>query len=659
VVALGNTAAQSILETKDGVTKLRLGTGRTSPYFDGVRIIPTVHPAACLRQSDMFPSLCADIGKIGNNVSIRWEEPRYAVYDEATDAVRAIGQLGDARYPVVTFDIEVGIDKETDFGHAERYGMLCIGLGYAAGRAIVIGERACADGRVRRAFRTLFDSNRLAAHNGKFDVPGVRAYCSTGATLFFDTMLASYCLDERTGTNSLDYCAVELLGSPSWKHELDKYKGKNDSYAVVPRPVLYKYNAWDTANQHALYEYFVPELEKHDLRRTHDFLVEASNELMYPEMDGICIDPEYSEWLMEHYLESLEPLERDLCKVVGGAFNPRSPKQVKEVLEYAGLKVKSTDADTLGSILERTDDEEVATFCKLMLQHRLDAKAYGTYVKGIRKRLYEGRVHSTFLLHGTVSGRLSSRNPNLQNIPRDSIIRKQFVPAPGNIFLQGDYGQAELRVMATLSGDRYLREVFNDPSRDLFDEVGTRLYGDRAVGNKELRIRTKAYVYGLSYGREEFSIAAEFGISVKEAKRGMNAWMSLIPELRGWQAGIKHAVLHEQDDLITTFGRHRRFWLITKENQKDVVKEALSYYPQSTASDICLRALCRIRRALGSRGAVRIPVHDSILVECPIDEADEVAALMKHEMEASGSEWTDYVPFKVDIERGFSWGALK
>jgi DNA polymerase-1 len=178
------------------------------------------------------------------------------------------------------------------------------------------------------------------------------------------------------------------------------------------------------------------------------------------------------------------------------------------------------------------------------------------------------------------------------------------------------------------------------------------------VGNKELRIRTKAYVYGLSYGREEFSIAAEFGISVKEAKRGMNAWMSLIPELRAWQAGIKHSVLHEQDDLITTFGRHRRFWLITKENQKDVVKEALSYYPQSTASDICLRALCRIRRKLGDRGAVRIPVHDSILVECPISEADEVAALMKEEMEQSGREWTDFVPFKVDIERGFSWGSL-
>jgi DNA polymerase-1 len=214
--------------------------------------------------------------------------------------------------------------------------------------------------------------------------------------------------------------------------------------------------------------------------------------------------------------------------------------------------------------------------------------------------------------------------------------------------------------MAELSGDPYLIEVFNDPSRDLFDEVGDRLYGARAIGNKELRIRTKAYVYGTAYGREEYSVAAEFGIPVTEAKRGMDAWFSMIPDLVKWREGVRQSVLTDQDDLVNFFGRHRRFWLITRENKKDIIKEAYSYYPQSTANDICFDALVALRRSLdGTSAAIRIPVHDSLLVECPEEDADDVAALMKVTMQDAAKQFTERIPFKVDVERGPSWGDLE
>src|SRR5690606_8933307 len=122
---------------------------------------------------------------------------------------------------------------------------------------------------------------------------------------------------------------------------------------------------------------------------------------------------------------------------------------------------------------------QLMSFCTAMLRHRREAKLYGTYVKGIRKRTYKGRVFPNFLVHGTTTGRLACRNPNLQNIPRESTIRKQFVPSrPENVFVSVDYSQAELRVLAWLAQDEYLRAIFNDPTRDLFNELRPVLYGN-------------------------------------------------------------------------------------------------------------------------------------------------------------------------------------
>lgn len=655
LLTLGNTASQSLLHTKDGITKLRVGTGHSHSTFPGVRIIPTIHPAACLRQGDMFPSLVSDIGKIHSDVSISWEPPIFKVFDDERTACAVLKELYESRVESIVVDIEVGIDKD-EFDHPDRYSMLCIGISYSRGRAIVIGENACRSTRVKSSLQHLFDAKKLICHNGKFDIAGLRAYCSTGAVTWFDTMIAGYCLDERQGVHSLDYNGMEKLGSPDWKAEIRRYVKKGENYGLIPREVLYKYNAYDCAVTYMLFEYYEAELARHGLRALHDRLVLVGDTLMYPETEGVVVDQAYNDYLTDHYLEDLDEVEKRLADIVGiESFNPRSVPQVKAYLESIGHPVLTTNADQLEAFLEAGIEPE---FCAAMLEQRKGQKLYGTYVKGIRKRLYRGRVHPTFLIHGTVSGRLSCRNPNLQNIPRESVIRRQFVPAEGNVFLQGDFSQAELRVMATLSEDPYLRDVLSDGNRDIFDEVGTRLYGDRAVGDKELRIRTKAYVYGISYGREEYSIAMEYGISPAEAKRGIGTFLGMASELDRWRKELMRSVLRDSEDLITTFGRHRRFWLITRENKKDVLKEALSFYPQSTANDICLDAVVALRKKLPSGAGVRIPVHDSILVECAQADAADVSRLMKQEMEAAGAAWTDFVPFPVEVEQGKSWGEL-
>jgi uracil-DNA glycosylase family 4 len=693
VVVLGNSAAQSVLATKEGITKLRLGSGRTTTLLPDVRVIPTFHPAAALRSPDFFPSIVNDFGKL-NGFHSTWYEPKWKAFEMPEEALQALAELQVIQGPVVV-DIESGIEKDVSFDHPNRHTLLCVGLGYAEGKVVVIGETALRDPRVIEALVKYLLSHPITCQNGKFDLKGLRPKLRASLRLAQDTMLKHYCTDERAGIHSLEYLGIELLGTPSWKGMLDKYKNTGESYAVIPRPVLYQYNAWDVHVTDLVNRILDKQLaDKPELRSEHDFLIKASNQLMYVELNGIGVDLQYNSELSVQYTASLEMLRGRIQQSIPGEpwmdtwaklfparaskpqqFNPNSPKQVAGVVEdifklRLPMKLnqkkeyaKTTDAEALDGLLARNLGKPSEEFFRRMLEHRKEAKLYGTYVKGLRRRVYRGRVFPTFLLHGTTTGRLSCRNPNLQNIPRDSAMRRQFVPtSPDNVFIEGDYGQNELRVLCWLAQDEYLRGVFNDPTRDLFTELTPRLYGnvselDKAA-LKELRIRVKAYVYGLSYGREAHSIALEFGTPIAEAERGMHAFFQVIPDVVRFREETRKKVLNGYD-LVTPVGRHRRFMLITKSNRKDVMNEALAFLPQSIASDICLDGFVHLRPALKGIALIRNIVHDSLLVEARKDRVDEVKEIMqRHMLEAAKRIVGDYVAFKVDFGVGPSWGEL-
>lgn len=571
--------------------------------------------------------------------------------------MKVIQELNTDKYRELVIDIECSIEKDASFDHPDHYKMLCIGFAYADGKAVVIGQRAIQDQSVKDSLRELFGNARKEwiAHNGKFDFAALASW-GLEDNLHFDTMLASYALDERPGTNSLGYCAVEELGTPDWKDVVKPYIGKEKDYSLIPKKILYKYNAYDCANTWDLKKYYLPKLEAEGLMKLHDFLCEASLGLKYAEMAGVGVDIDVLDELTDEYMGILGDLEENLKAWVA---NPRSPKQVAEALKELGLAATDTTADTLQRLYEGVDpDGEAGQFLGYMLEHRKAAKFYGTYVKGIRSRLRRGMVHTSFLVHGTTTGRLSSRNPNLQNVPRGPRIRRMFIPAPGNVFVQADYGQVELRVAAVLSGDPYLLGVLGDTSRDMFDELGVELYGPVALGpnRKELRIRTKAYVYGVNYGRTAYDIAKEHRIPQAEAQRGIDTYFRLAERLNAWRKETMNQILDDTaPDLQTPFGRKRRFWLITGDNQQDVLKQGLAFVPQSTASDINLLAATRLR--LDYDLDVRILVHDSTLVECREEEAERTAELMSRVMSATAAEiMGDAIPFPVEAEIGTNWG---
>jgi uracil-DNA glycosylase family 4 len=675
-VLLGNSATESVLG-QSGVTRLRIGPPKQADRFPDLRVVPTYHPAACLRQADFFPTLVTDVGKVVNEAPI-WVPPQYIVADDEDSALSLLDQVAERTNRVVV-DIEVDIDKDTSFDHPTRYGMLCVGIGYAKGKVLVLGETAMGSTRVRERLGALLRSVAVGAQNGKFDLAGLYPLIGD-ISLAFDTMLASYVFDERPGIHGLKFQGQEYLGMPDWERELDRYDAKRQGYGVIPKPVLYKYNAYDCAGTWDLWDMYEARFAKpgnQKLREVHDMLCRASNQLKFLELNGIGTDKEYLLELQEEFLAELERLGEKIDEVVkrtavtpfdttrkGCFLNPNSPKQIKEYLASVGINVDSTNEDTMTLLREKMPHTHTAApFIDLLMENRKVAKGYGTYVKGILKRRYGGKVFSTYMLHGTTTGRLSSRNPNLQNIPRDKKYRRMFIPTkPENVFVHTDYSQAELRVLTYLAQDEYFRAIFNDPTRDIFDELTPVLYpyADKATMSapewKELRIRVKAYVYGLAYGRSEFSIADEFRIPVPEAREGMHAFFNVIPDIVKFRDKTRGDVLAGKV-LETPWGRRRRFTLITNENRTAIMNEALAFLPQSTASDMTLNALIEIRPALKGIAIIRNIIHDALIAECHPEDVAHVQEVMNREMLKSAHTIVgDYVMFATDTTVGKSWG---
>ncbi len=679
-IALGNSAAQA-LTGRTGVTKLRVGSGIPSSFDPDLRVVSTLHPAYCLRNADGFPSLVVDIGK-AINPGVTFTPPSYTVVYRSDIAIRILRGLLRGTGPLVV-DIETDVEKDVGFGHPNQHTMLCVGITERGGERYVFADSALTK-RYYAALRILLLRRGVSAQNGKFDLAGL--YRFIGAVpLKFDTLLASYSFDERPGIHGLKHQAQEYLGAPPYDDEVKKYVGPGDGYGVIPRDILYKYNAYDIHCTDLLQEMYERRFSNNgDARRLHDFLVAASGELMFVELNGIAVDTGYLKTLEQQFIASLHEIEQRMDiqlknndKAPVDFINPRSPQQVKKVLHALGMRVSSTDKDTLNKIIDYVKDlaakkgkypEEfpIYNFVVTLLEHRKEAKLYGTYVKGIRKRLYRGRVYPTFLVHGTTSGRLASRNPNVQNIVRGSTIRNLFVPAKqGNVFVQNDYSQAELRVLTWLAGCGYFRDIFNAGDVDLFDELTPVLYPRLPPKSlvlpgewKETRIRVKAFVYGLGYGRGEGSIAEEFKIPYAEALTLKRNFFSVIPEIVQWQKEIQEKVL-SGEDLTTPFGRRRRFNLITEQNKHEVMKECLAFKPQSISSDICLGAMVNVRRDLRGVGWVRNIIHDAILTECSPENAGRVSEITNRRMlESARGIVGDYVKFATDCSIGERWGEV-
>jgi uracil-DNA glycosylase family 4 len=246
VLLLGGPPAKEFLN--EPITSARVGAPRHNEQHN-VEVVATWHPAYFMHNADRYPSFVHDIGKLSHPMPT-WEEPIFFVWNDIPQAVSLLERLLDANDKFVV-DIEVGVDKDL-MGHPERYAWLCIGVCVEKGVVHIFGEEALKSRRVLDLFDRMMQTKEITCHNGKFDLAAFK-----DGRLHFDTMIASYILDERQGVHSLDFLSQELLGSPDWKHIVKPYlSGPSKTYADIPRPILYKYCAFDVHNTWLLEDYF-------------------------------------------------------------------------------------------------------------------------------------------------------------------------------------------------------------------------------------------------------------------------------------------------------------------------------------------------------------------------------------------------------------------
>jgi uracil-DNA glycosylase family 4 len=707
VLALGNTAAKSIL----GNSRFTMTSGRGQVYrLHNTIIVPSWHPAAIMRDPGKYQQLIRDMTRAADILKGDYSgegptETKYVVCNTPELVDKAVAGL--LKVPVIAADIETG-------GlNPRKSPILCIGFAWRKGHVVIVpanhldrlGPLFGLGGGTnnlpspalpppQHGAEDLYFSNQAGLtrnkvvepgpifvwHNGKFDTAFLRSF-GLNATVDEDTMLLHYALDETRGTHDLKRLAMEMLSAGDYESEVKDlargYGAAEHGYSMVPRKILYKYLAKDCDYTFQIYDILRTKIEQTPalLAMYRNVLLRGSRFLQQVEERGIWVNQQTLQELQER-LEAKRNEEEDTAqgvaqqywdptryvdetgaKKIPKGFNPGSSKQVKWLI-YNQLRLqpaKGFERDTREDTLKTMPPHP---FVNALLSLRKVEKELSTYVYGIRDRIQaDGRIHTTYLLHGTVTGRLSSRNPNMQNIPREGGTREVFAAPPGRILVEVDLSQAELRVLAHLSRDEFLVQCYRE-GRKLHHEVAVTMYGEGYNGHQY--IRAKAVNFGIAYGRGGASLAQEFDIPVSEGEAMVDTWFKRAPRAHKYILWCRQQPLLGKA-LVSPFGRRRRFGLVTKENLHEVQNEASNFPMQSTASDITLVAASEMEPDLPASVEIINLVHDSILFECP-DSPDivrEVIRIAKYHLKRVPEEaFRSVVPFESDAKLGFAWGAL-
>lgn len=376
------------------------------------------------------------------------------------------------------------------------------------------------------------------------------------------------------------------------------------------------------------------------------------------EFEGICVDRGVLDAIAAKTLAKLEQLSTEIYALAGREFNINSPKQLGEVLfDELGLKSgkkKSTAVDVLESLV---DKHPIIT---PVLAHRKYQKLYSTYAVGLVKYIEkDGKIHTSFNQHATQTGRLSSSNPNLQNISvRDEEareVRQAFVASAGRVLLSIDYSQIELRVLAYLANEENMMRAFLN-HEDIHQTTAHQMF-DVATIDAKMRRQAKAVNFGIVYGISAFGLSSQIEASVEEASRFMNRYHEVFPKIKGYMQGLI-AMCEAKGYVETYYGRRRYIPEINNKNRavKEFGKRAAMNAPiQGTAADIIKLAMIHADRLIRERqlkSRMILQVHDELIFDVYEDELDVMQSLMVETMQ-SVVDWP--IPLEVSADVGKTW----
>ncbi len=511
--------------------------------------------------------------------------------------------------------------------------------------------------------RALFSADiRKVSHNVK-DLMRTLADNGLPADGFaFDTALAAYLLDATAGSYDLQRLFVsyynEELPKPLYL-EKDAFSLLGDSAAAEASLDRY------TAAVDALYETLAPKLREKDLWELFETAeMPLCAVLADMERAGCRVDARALSAFGEALSARIAQQEQAIYEMAGEEFNINSPKQLGEILfGKLGLphgKKTKTGWSTNADVLEKLRYE--APIVSAVLEYRQYAKLKSTYADGLLKALDpDGRVRTRFQMTVTATGRLSSTEPNLQNIPTrtdlGSEIRRMFVPAEGCVLVDADYSQIELRLLAHISGDSAMQAAFTS-GQDIHSATAAQVFHVAPEDvTHEMRRRAKAVNFGIVYGISAFSLSQDIGVSVAEAKAYMDAYFATFPGVRRYMDAVVEQA-RETGYVETLFHRRRDLPELSSSNRNLRAfgeRVALNMPIQGTAADIMKLAMIAVWKGLREtipEARLVLQVHDELIVECPEEKAAAVAQLLTEKMEHVVSL---AVPLTADAHWGKNW----
>ena len=567
----------------------------------------------------------------------------------------------------VSFDIETTTEDEMN---AELIGM---SFSYKNGLAyyIPLSENREEVLETLEIFRPFFEKQEVLkiGHNIKFDYKVLKQYGINVEGLLFDTMIAHYLLNPD-GRHAMEYLSEMYLNyKPIALESLVGKKGKNqESLRSVPLADQTEYASEDADLAFRLYQLFAPQLK---LENLEDLFFKVEMPLMKVlakmELEGISLD---KKWLAQESLDlenDLRQLEKTIFELSGEEFNMNSPKQLGEVLfekmqlDPKAKKTKSGQYATGEDILQKLAAKH--EIIQHILEYRTYQKLKSTYVDALPLQIDKNdhRVHTNFSQTTAATGRLSSLNPNLQNIPirtlRGQQIRGAFVANPGNKLIAADYSQIELRLIAAISEEENMIKAFQN-GEDIHASTASKLFDvPLEEVTKTQRSQAKTVNFGILYGQGAFGLAEQTGLSRKEAKEMITSYFETYPKLKKYMAD--QVVKAQEMGYVETI-LHRKRHLKDINSANFVVKahaerNAVNAPIQGSAADVIKLAMIKIDEQLSEQNLktkMLLQVHDELVFEAPEEELETVKALIKKEME---SAYETTVPLIVEVGVGDNW----
>ena len=510
---------------------------------------------------------------------------------------------------------------------------------------------------------------KKATHNAKTAFNVLRNLGVNLKGVIFDTVLASYVKDPQRN-HELDIQAMEHLNHAVVQFApFEKNKKKQIRFADAPFESISNYASDEISTIVELTKYWVKNLDEQELKLAYDVEVPLTFVLADMEYTGVSVDEQYLYRLTLSMNNQLAAIEGKIYELAGQIFNINSPRQVGEVLfEKMGLKAKKkkgkTNYSTNAAVLEELSEEyEIA---RLILDYRKFAKLKSTYTEALPALIdsKDGRIHTTYNQTVTATGRLSSSNPNLQNIPvrteEGNKIRNAFVPKDKEnyLILSADYSQIELRLLAHISQDKNLVEAFNS-GVDVHTLTASKVF-DVPVEDvtKDMRYKSKAVNFGIIYGQSKYGLAKALGISNAEAETFINKYFATYPRVKAYMEGT--VIEAEKNGYVETIFGRKRYLSTELSSSNGMIREfakraAINQPMQGTAADLMKIAMIDFSKKLKEnnlQSKMIMQVHDELVIEVLKSEQDIVTKLVKEAMELNQPL---SVPLVVDVNVGESW----